>query len=283
MPGVGGGWRLGLLNNRIGFVIIVSLLLILEIISFLPYLNILMALILTLFGFLHIFSRAVENRILVGWITLLLGISYVLTYIGFGFFDGILAFFVFGAITLRTFVLLGILVYFVFYGARREAELSKGYALRSIVAGDFRNAYARMAEGAGKAAGKGASYGWKKFSGARILGWIFIVILVYWLETSSFTSFYGVLFSSLFLLFLGLAFLFGKGRGFLIRVLGFFVILFSLPGFYSFIPGLGGIIGIYIDAVFGPFSPGSLGRYLLIAIIVFFFMFRGKTWARIEI
>lgn len=241
------------------------------------------AFILGAFGFLHLFAGSLLAKVILGGIPLLLAFVSLPEIVGgkgFGDFVGSIP--LLGYITpnnwpgwlFRYLFLVLVLAYYHYFLSKRNLIM----------------AYGRMGARAGSALGKGASYAWKNFSLGRIISWILIVGVIYGLDNYSSTLGFdlgkdynlGPIIVSISLLILGIIFV-SRATFFSILVGGVSILL-GLSGIGSLIH-LSFIETIFKDALMQNFVPGEkhFYRYVLIAILVFYFLFRGKSWAQQEV
>jgi len=211
------------------------------------------ALILFAFGFIHLFSNRMINKILVGIIPILLaGFSALIAFgYGFNFLDFLLINY-YSVFSIKTVVIFLVLVYFIFIGRKLEN-------------------YGAVAVNAGKAA---VSYGWK-FSISRFGIWIILIALAYFLEWYELTSFYASIVITIVMVIFGLVFLVRNGA--LNKIVGLGALILSTPGILSLLEIESGANIFYL------FYPGAILRYVFLAVILFFVFFRHKNWAQAQV
>ncbi len=260
--------------GKLPFVIIICFIaiIILEIIGGTPLL--IAAIILGVFGFIHLFSGNGIAKFVLGVIPLFLAVLALPEFVGGrGFGDIISKIPLIGMFDPGSFwrylILAGVFVYYIIF-LRSTPNLS--------------GEYTGMGQAAGGVASRGAVAGWKHIGGFSIILFIVAVGVIYGLENYSsvvgidFAEDYGPFIVSAALFITGIAMLFG--RGFALKLMGIIGIILGLAGLHIFIP--------YADRIFdnnymAPFLPGEKNyiRYGLIAVVVFYFMFKNKgIWSK---
>ena len=235
--------------------------------------------LLALFGFLHLFSGNSASKLILGIIPIalaLFSLPEIVGGAGFGDIIGKIPFIGYlsprnAASWFRYVLLAGIFVFYYFF-----MPSARGYT--------------KMGLGASKAAGNvaaaGTAYAWKNFSLGRMLALLFIVAAIYGLENySSVAGFdipqnYGPYIVSVFLIILGLILVFRKN--FTSILMGLVLILLGIVGFYTVFPLISDLTNNQWLGGLVPWKTSYI-RYGLIAVIVFYFLFKGKSWAQTQV
>jgi hypothetical protein len=232
---------------------------------------------LGVFGFIFLFSRRGLNVFILGVIPLFLALvsipylNIVFDYIPF------INLFTPGSFNLRYFLILGLTLYFWFFGMRYEGGVAQYKGMGNRAGTAATKGVGRGAVYGAKGVGAGVRFGWKNFSLGRILVWLGIIVVFYFLETSSIVDLFGPLVVSAILGLFGIAMFFWKG--FTFKVLGLLSVVLAMGGIISLFP-IPFIELIFNNNVMEQTYPGEWFRYGFIAVIVFYIMFKEKGWAQ---
>ncbi|OIO81483.1 hypothetical protein AUJ84_00905 [Candidatus Pacearchaeota archaeon CG1_02_32_132] len=213
--------------------------------------------LLAVVGFIFLFSNSMLNKILVGVGSLILALSYLPISL---FEDFMVSYWI-----ARSSALAILLLYYLFIGRKREDLLS----------------YGDMVSGAGQAAKWTGKTGYSTVRrGSVVVKFLLFAIVtagIYLLEVYFETL--GVVITGFALLVIA-ALLFFK-KGLVGKLLGLISLILALPNIAEFVSGMREILDIlFVNSYFGI---DTWPRYILIAIIAFYWQFRKKARAQTNV
>ncbi len=221
------------------------------------------AIILGLVGLFHLLASKWGTKILVGLVPLVLAIASLPFLIDVPFINW------FASGMIRSIILAVVFIYYLVFGAKKEGIA--GYGQMGGRAG-------RVGKGVGRGVGAAGAYAGGKIKKTfGVFNFIMFILIVggSWILENYLDVLGGVV-TGVILLIIGLLLLFRKG--FVSKLLAIISLVLVIPDIALYVPGMEGFLDLILVGDY--IGPSSWIRYVLIAIIAFYWIFKKRKWAR---